>query len=139
MPPPRAGKKRAKSTTAKKKKAVVAPLTHKNCPFIPLDDALIIKRLPLDMTTGGIAIPESAQHRKGKFGVKGVVLAVGEGRMLEGGTVKPMSVVPGETIVFSGLAGLELDETIITEVGMDPEQAKEVLLLRQADVICRLK
>ena len=66
--------------------------------FKPLRDYILVK--PYDMervTEGGIVIPETVSEKP----MKGEVLAVGEGKILKNGTVRPLDVVVGDKIVFS--------------------------------------
>ena len=66
--------------------------------FKPLRDYILVK--PHDMeriTEGGIVIPETVSEKP----MKGEVLAVGTGRVMKNGTVRPLDVVVGDKIVFS--------------------------------------
>ncbi len=87
----------------------------------PLQDRVIVRRLEEETrTTGGIIIPDTAKEKP----QQGEILAVGPGKLLEGGTKIEMTVKEGDTIIFSKYAG--------TEIKMNNE---EVLIMREDDIL----
>ncbi|HEY4339778.1 MAG TPA: co-chaperone GroES [Steroidobacteraceae bacterium] len=87
----------------------------------PLHDRVIIKRLEEERTSpGGIVIPDSAAEKP----VQGKVLAVGKGKILEDGTVRPLDVKVGDKILFGKYSG--------TEVRVDGE---DVVVMREDDLM----
>ena len=71
----------------------------------PLQDRLVVKRLPEeDVTKGGIIIPDSAKEKP----IEGEVVAVGNGKVLENGKVRPLDVKPGDRVMFGKYAGSEI-------------------------------
>ena len=71
----------------------------------PLHDKVLIQRLDGEETTkGGIIIPDSAKEKP----QEGKVVAVGTGRFLEDGSVKPLEVKKGDKILFSKYGGTEI-------------------------------
>jgi|TARA_X000001036_G_scaffold63864_1_gene54405 chaperonin GroES len=68
---------------------------------------------------GGIVIPDSATEKP----VKGEVVAVGNGKILESGDVRPLDVKVGDIILFGKYSG--------TEVSVDGE---ELLVMREDDI-----
>jgi len=87
----------------------------------PLGDRILIKHLEQEeKTAGGIILPDSAKEKP----QEGKVLAVGKGRLLEDGTVRPLEVKVGDTVLFAKYSG--------TEVQHDD---KEYLILREEDVL----
>ena len=87
----------------------------------PLHDRVIIKRLEEERTSpGGIVIPDSAAEKP----VQGKVMAVGKGKILEDGTVRPLDVKVGDKILFGKYSG--------TEVKMDGD---ELVVMREEDVM----
>ena len=87
----------------------------------PLRDRLLVKRVEKEETTkGGIIIPDSAKEKP----IEGEVIAVGSGRVLDDGTVRPLEVKAGNRILFSKYAG--------TDIKLDGE---EHLILREDDVL----
>ena len=73
-----------------------------------------------EKTKGGIIIPDTAKEKP----VEGKVLAVGNGRILEDGSVRKLDVKAGDRILFNKYGG--------TEVKIDGE---DLLILREDDVL----
>ncbi len=63
----------------------------------PLQDRVVVRRNEEETTTaGGIVLPGSATEKP----AQGEVLAVGQGKRLDDGSVQPMDVKVGDTVVF---------------------------------------
>ena len=91
----------------------------------PLHDRIIVKRLAEEeKTKGGIIIPDTAKEKP----LEGSVIAVGHGRILEDGKVRPMDVKKGDKVLFGKYAG--------TEIKIDSE---EHLILREEDILAVLE
>ncbi len=87
----------------------------------PLHDRVLVKRIEEEQKTkGGIIIPDTAKEKP----IKGEVIAVGEGRVLDNGQKVPMSVKVGDKIIFSKYAG--------TEIKIEGE---EHLIMREDDIL----
>jgi chaperonin GroES len=87
----------------------------------PLQDRIIVKRLKEEeKTKGGLYIPDTAKEKP----VEGTVLAVGNGKVLEDGTVRRLDVKEGDRVLFGKYSG--------TEVKLDGE---EHLILREDDIL----
>jgi chaperonin GroES len=87
----------------------------------PLQDRIIVKRLEgEEKTKGGIIIPDSAKEKP----IEGKVIAVGNGKVLEDGKVRPLDIKAGDKILFSKYAG--------TEIKLDGE---EHLIMREEDIL----
>jgi chaperonin GroES len=87
----------------------------------PLHDRVIVKRLDEDRTSpGGIVIPDTAAEKP----VQGKIVAVGKGKILEDGNVRPLDVKVGDKILFGKYSG--------TEVKIDGD---ELLVMREEDVM----
>lgn len=87
----------------------------------PLHDRVIIRRMEEERkTAAGIVIPDTATEKP----AEGEVLAVGKGKILESGEVRPLDVKVGDKVLFSKYAG--------TEVKVDGE---ELLVMREEDVM----
>ena len=87
----------------------------------PLHDRVIVKRLEEErVSAGGIVIPDSAAEKP----VQGKVVAVGKGKILEDGTVRPLDVKIGDKILFGKYSG--------TEVKVDGD---ELVVMREEDVM----
>lgn len=71
----------------------------------PLHDRVIVKRLPEEeVTKGGIIIPDSAKEKP----IQGEVVAVGTGKLLEGGQVRALDVKVGDRVMFGKYSGSEI-------------------------------
>ena len=87
----------------------------------PLQDRLIVKRVEEEeKTKGGIIIPDTAKEKP----IEGKVIAVGNGKVLEDGKVRPLDVKAGDRILFGKYAG--------TEIKIDGE---EHLIMREDDIL----
>ncbi|QFU76693.1 co-chaperone GroES [Halioglobus maricola] len=75
----------------------------------PLYDRVVIRRNAEEETTaGGILLPGSAKEKPNQ----GEIVAVGEGKALDSGEVRPLAVKVGDTVVFGQYAGsntIEID------------------------------
>ncbi len=68
----------------------------------PLHDRVVLRRKEQEETTaGGILLPGSAKEKPSQ----GEVVAVGTGKVLDNGDVRPMGVAVGDTVVFGQYAG----------------------------------
>jgi chaperonin GroES len=91
----------------------------------PLHDRVLVKRTEEERTTaGGIVIPDSATEKP----IRGRVLAVGKGKILEDGTIRPLDVKIGDQVLFGKYSG--------TEVKVDDE---ELLMMREDDILAVIK
>jgi len=91
----------------------------------PLQDRLVVKRLAEEeKTKGGIIIPDSAKEKP----VEGEVIAVGNGKVLEDGKVRPLDVKKGDRVLFGKYSG--------TEIKLDGE---DFLIMREEEVLGILK
>jgi chaperonin GroES len=87
----------------------------------PLHDRILVQRLEEEeQTKGGIIIPDTAKEKP----IEGKVIAVGNGKIMENGEVKPLDVKEGDRILFGKYAG--------TEVKISGE---EYLIMREDDVL----
>lgn len=87
----------------------------------PLQDRIVVKRLEGEaMTKGGIIIPDSAKEKP----IEGRVVAVGNGKLLKDGKVRPLEVKVGDVVLFGKYSG--------TEVKIDGE---DHVLIREDDVL----
>lgn len=87
----------------------------------PLHDRVLLQRLESETKTkGGIIIPDSAKEKP----LEGKVMGVGNGRILEDGKVREMSVKKGDKVLFGKYSG--------TEVKIDGE---ELIIVREDDIL----
>ena len=91
----------------------------------PLHDRVIIKRMEEERTSaGGIVIPDSAAEKP----IKGEVVAVGNGKILESGDVRALDLKVGDQVLFGQYSG--------TEVTVDGD---DLLVMREEDVMAVLE
>jgi chaperonin GroES len=87
----------------------------------PLHDRVIIRRMEEERTSpGGIVIPDSATEKP----IKGEVIAVGNGRVLENGDVRALDLKAGDKVLFGKYSG--------TEVKVEGE---DLLVMKEDDVM----
>ncbi len=68
----------------------------------PLHDRVVIKRLDEERkSAGGILIPENAAEKPDQ----GEVIAIGKGRIMEDGKIRPLDVKVGDRILFGKYSG----------------------------------
>ena len=68
----------------------------------PLHDRVIVKRVEEERkTASGIVIPDAAAEKPDQ----GEVIAVGNGKILDDGKVRPMSVKVGDRVLFGKYSG----------------------------------
>ena len=88
----------------------------------PLHDRVIIKRIEAESkSAGGIVLTGSAAEKS----TRGEVLAVGNGRVLDNGEVKAMSVKVGDKVIFNVGFGVKTEKL----------DGKEVLILAENDIL----
>lgn len=91
--------------------------------FQPLYDVIIIDRKPPERIIGSIIIPEAALEHQDQ----GVVVATGEGKLLDDGRIQPLKVKEGDLVLYSKYANLEFEF-----------EGKKYTSMREADVIAIL-
>ncbi|MDR4506997.1 MAG: co-chaperone GroES [Candidatus Brocadiaceae bacterium] len=90
----------------------------------PLEDRVVIEPMEAEeKTQGGIVLPETAKEKP----MKGKVIAVGEGKMLDSGTRAELLVKVGDNVLYGKYAG--------TEISVD---GKEYLVMRESDILAKI-
>ncbi|MBV6518484.1 MAG: co-chaperone GroES [Candidatus Brocadia sp.] len=91
----------------------------------PLDDRVVIEPMEAEeKTAGGILLPDTAKEKP----MKGKIIAVGEGKMLESGKRAELLVKKGDKVLYGKYAG--------TEVAVD---GKEYLVMRESDILAKIE
>lgn len=91
----------------------------------PLGDRIVVKPMEAEeKTPGGIVLPDTAKEKP----LKGKVISVGPGKMLDKGERVPISVKPGETVLYGKYSGTEV------KIG-----GEEYLILRESDLLARIE
>ena len=87
----------------------------------PLGDKVLVKRVEAEAkTAGGIVLPDTAREKP----KRGVVEAVGEGKMLDTGKRSALQVKKGDEVLFTSYGG--------TEIKID---GQEYLLMGEEDIL----
>ena len=87
----------------------------------PLHDRVVVERLEEERkTAGGIVIPDNAAEKPDQ----GKVIAIGNGRILEDGKIRPLDVKVGDRILFGKYSG----STVKLE-------GTEYLVMREEDIM----
>lgn len=87
----------------------------------PLNDRVVVKRTEEEQkTVGGIIIPDTAKEKP----ARGEVLAVGNGKLMEDGSRRPLDVKVGDRVLFSKYAGNEIKV-----------EGEDVLIMREDDIL----
>jgi len=90
----------------------------------PLGDRLIVRALEEEeKTASGLVLPDTAKEKP----QKGKVLAVGDGKLDDGGKRIPLDVSQGDEVLYSKYGG--------TEIKVDGE---DLLVLRESDVLAKV-
>ncbi|MDV6318959.1 co-chaperone GroES [Chromohalobacter sp. HP20-39] len=88
----------------------------------PLHDRVVVRRVEEEQkTAGGIVLPGNAQEKP----TRGEVLAIGNGRILENGEVRPLDVKVGDTVIFKDGFGVEKEKI----------DGEEVLIMSESDIL----
>jgi chaperonin GroES len=89
----------------------------------PLGDRVVVQPSEEEeITKGGIILPDTAKEKP----QRGVIIAVGPGRLDEEGKRIPMEVKKGDKVIYSKYAGSEIKQ-----------DDKEVLILRESDILAK--
>jgi chaperonin GroES len=93
-------------------------------PIRPLGEKVLLKRLEAEeRTKGGIVLPDTAKEKP----QKGIVLAVGDGKLLDDGTRAVFQVAKGDKVLFSSYAGSEIKI-----------EGEEYMLMDESDILAIL-
>ena len=91
----------------------------------PLDDRVVIEPMEAEeKTQGGIVLPDTAKEKP----MKGKIIAVGDGKMLESGKRAELLVKKGDKVLYGKYAG--------TEITID---GKEYLVMRESDILAKIE
>jgi len=90
----------------------------------PLGDRVVIRPSSKEeVSKGGIILPDTAKEKP----QRGVVIAVGPGRLDEEGKRVPMEVKKGDKVIYAKYAGTELKQN-----------DEELLILRESDILAKI-
>ncbi len=90
----------------------------------PLDDRVVVEPVAAEETTaGGIVLPDTAKEKP----QRGIVVAVGPGKLLDNGQRGELSVAVGDEVIYGKYGGSDI------EIGGD-----EVKILRESDILAKV-
>jgi len=90
----------------------------------PLDDRVVVEPIEAEeKTAGGIVLPDTAKEKP----QRGVVVAVGPGKLLDNGQRGELSVAVGDEVIYAKYGGTEI------EINGD-----EVKILRESDILAKV-
>ena len=91
----------------------------------PLHDRILVRRINSEeKTKGGIIIPDTAQEKP----QEGKIEAVGKGKLLDNGSVRPLDVKVGDKVLFSKYGG--------NDINIDGD---EFLIMREEEILAIIK
>ena len=90
----------------------------------PLDDRVVVEPIEAEETTaGGIVLPDTAKEKP----QRGIVVAVGPGKLLDSGERGELSVAVGDEVIYGKYGGSDI------EINGD-----EVKILRESDILAKV-
>ncbi|MCU0958870.1 MAG: co-chaperone GroES [Pirellulaceae bacterium] len=90
----------------------------------PLDDRVVVEPLAAEETTaGGIVLPDTAKEKP----QRGIVVAVGPGKLLENGKRGEVSVGVGDEVIYAKYGGSDIEIN-----------GEEVKILRESDILAKV-
>lgn len=99
-------------------------MSKKDINLRPLDDRVVVEPLAAEeMTAGGIVLPDSAKEKP----QRGVVIAVGEGKLLDNGTRSKLSVGKGDEVIYGKYSGSDIEV-----------DGREIKILRESDILAKV-
>ena len=88
----------------------------------PLHDRVIVKRKEVEAkSAGGIVLTGTAAGKS----TRGEILAVGQGRIMENGDVKPLDVKVGDIVIFNDGYGVKTEKI----------DSEDVLIMSESDIL----
>lgn len=90
----------------------------------PLDDRIVVEPVEAEeKTSGGILLPDTAKQKP----QRGVVLAVGPGKLLDNGQRAALSVAKGDEILYGRYAGNDVKV-----------EGREIKIMRESDILAKV-
>lgn len=90
----------------------------------PLDDRVVVEPVEAEETTaGGIVLPDTAKEKP----QRGMVIAVGPGKLLDSGERAEMSVAVGDQVIYGKYGGTDIEVN-----------GEDVKILRETDILAKV-
>ncbi|AFQ24188.1 co-chaperone GroES [Candidatus Portiera aleyrodidarum] len=88
----------------------------------PLHDRVVVRCIEVEQkTSGGIVLPGNAQEKQNR----GEVVAIGKGKILNNGAIRPLDVKIGDTVIFKESFGVEKQKI----------EDEEVIIMSESDIL----
>jgi len=92
----------------------------------PLGDRVLVKPLEAESKTkGGIVLPDTAKEKP----QEAEVVAVGKGKLMDDGSVKPLEVKAGDKVLYGKYSGNEITS----------KDGEELMIMREEDILAIIK
>ena len=90
----------------------------------PLDDRIVVEPMEAEeVTAGGIVLPDSAQEKP----QRGIVVAVGPGKLLDSGERGELSVAVGDEVIYGKYSASDIEV-----------DGRDVKILRESDILAKV-
>jgi chaperonin GroES len=95
-----------------------------NIKIRPLDDRVVVEPVEAEeKTAGGILLPDTAKQKP----QRGIVLAVGPGKLNDKGERTPVSVSKGDEVIYGRYAGNDIQV-----------ERRDIKILRESDILAKV-
>ena len=99
-------------------------MSKKELNLYPLEDRVVVEPLAAEeMTAGGLLLPDSAKEKP----QRGIVLAVGAGKLLDSGKRSEMGVAVGDEVIYGKYSGSDIEV-----------DGREIKILRESDILAKV-
>ena len=99
-------------------------MAKKDMNLRPLDDRVVVEPLAAEeMTAGGIVLPDSAKEKP----QRGIVLAVGPGKLLDNGQRSQLGIAVGDEVIYGKYSGSDIEVA-----------GNEIKILRESDILAKI-
>ena len=99
-------------------------MSKKELNIYPLEDRVVVEPLAAEeMTAGGLLLPDSAKEKP----QRGIVLAVGAGKLLDCGKRSEMGVAVGDEVIYGKYSGSDIEV-----------DGREIKIIRESDILAKV-
>ena len=99
-------------------------MSKKELNLYPLEDRVVVEPLAAEeMTAGGLLLPDSAKEKP----QRGIVLAVGAGKLLDSGKRSEMGVAVGDEVIYGKYSGSDIEV-----------DGREIKIIRESDILAKV-
>ena len=99
-------------------------MSKKELNLYPLEDRVVVEPLAADeMTAGDLLLPDSAKEKP----QRGIVLAVGAGKLLDSGKRSEMGVAVGDEVIYGKYSGSDIEV-----------DGREIKIIRESDILAKV-